>query len=92
MDYIVKAGHQVRFTFSDASQYSVAADTGNIITMYTGATGGLSQVRMPVAGAAPVASVPDLSGGIGGVGGPATGLLLGLGTAAAWRRRRARGA
>jgi X-Pro dipeptidyl-peptidase len=48
MDYIVKAGHQLRFVFSDASPYSVAADTGNVVTIYTGQTGGLSQVRMPV--------------------------------------------
>ena len=87
MDYIIKAGHQLRFTFSAASQYSLAANTGNVVTMFTGATGGLSQVRMPVAGATPAVSVPDLPGGVAGLGGPATAVLLGLGIAAARRRR-----
>jgi X-Pro dipeptidyl-peptidase len=83
MDYVVKAGHQLRFVISDASPYSVAADTGNIVTMYTGQAAGLSQVRMPVAPSAPAVSVPDLPG-------PATGLLLGLGVGAAAVRRRGR--
>lgn len=91
MDYVVRAGHRLRFTLSDASPYSIATDQGNVVTMFTGATGGLSQVRVPLASIVELPVVtPDLPGGIF-VGGPATAGLLGAAAwmAAARRRRRA---
>jgi X-Pro dipeptidyl-peptidase len=90
-DYIVRAGHQLRFTFSDASQYSIATDQGYEVTMYTGATGGLSQVRVPEVAYTPTpppASVPEFSVGLLGVGGPVTGVLLA--GVVAWEVRRRR--
>jgi X-Pro dipeptidyl-peptidase len=88
MDYVVRAGHQLRFTFSDASPYSIATDQGFIVTMSTGATGGLSQVRVPESAALPPNDTPDLAQGLLGAGGPVVAIGVGLAAAAMVRRRR----
>ena len=48
-DYIVRAGHRLRFVFSNSAQGTVATQTGQVVTLYTGAQG--SRVRIPVAAA-----------------------------------------
>ena len=98
-DYIVRAGHRLRFTFSDVAtdqrpvQGALTVQTyqGIVVTMNTGFTDGTSQVRIPVANSNPPSSVPDLASSIPGVGGPATGVAAGLAialTLSARRRRR----
>jgi X-Pro dipeptidyl-peptidase len=94
MDYVVHAGHQLRFTFADAamnaatsSTFSQAANTGNVVTMYTGLGGGLSQVRVPMSSLTPSNALPDVAG-VAGLGGPVVAVLIGVGVAAAARRRR----
>jgi len=90
-DYILPAGHKLRFTFSDASPYTLATDQGNVVTMYSGLNDGTSQVRIPVASTGPAPNTPDLTG-IAGVGGPATGAMIvgAMLTIGAVRRRRTR--
>ena len=92
-DYIVRAGHRLRFTFSDASPYSLPTYQGTVVTMYSGLSDGISQVRIPVAAAGPSADTPDLATGLVGSGGPVTALAIAAGLtgiAAARRRRRGR--
>ena len=86
-DFVVPQGHSLRFTFSDASPYSLAAAQGNVVTMFSGLNDGTSQVRVPVA-VTDVVATPELSTGLLGAGGPATAVLAGLGVAAIVRRRR----
>ena len=86
-DYVVRAGHSLRFTFSDSSPYSLATYQGNIVTMSSGLSDGSSQVRVPIAASGPPASTPELTG-VAGVGGPATGIAVAGILAGAVRRRR----
>ena len=93
MDYVVHAGHQLRFTFSDASPYSLPAETGQVVTMSTGLSDGTSQVRVPETAYAPEAVVAELGDGVAGMGGPVTGVaviigVLGTVTHVVRRRRR----
>jgi X-Pro dipeptidyl-peptidase len=87
MDYVVRAGHRLRFTFSDASPYSIATNTGNVVTMFSGLNDGTSQVRVPVATTLPVVT-PDLAQGLLGAGGPVIAVGVGIGAAVLIRRRR----
>ncbi|MBV8194869.1 MAG: CocE/NonD family hydrolase [Candidatus Dormibacteraeota bacterium] len=75
-DYIVRAGHKLRFTLSDASPYSIAADTGNTVTMNTGLSDGTSLVKIPVATTGPSTGTPEF-GDIASIGGPVIGLVIG---------------
>ena len=65
----------------------LAADQGNVVTMFSGLNDGTSQVHVPVA-IAEVVATPDLPTGLLGAGGPATAVLAGLGVALIVRRRR----
>jgi X-Pro dipeptidyl-peptidase len=47
VDFVVKAGHRLRFTFADAALDSIPASTGGTVSLMTGA--GLSRVKLPVA-------------------------------------------
>ena len=47
VDYVVKAGHRLRFTLADSAFDSIAAETGGTVTMLTGAT--VSRLKLPVA-------------------------------------------
>jgi hypothetical protein len=87
MDYVVRTGHRLRFTFSNASPYSIATDTGNVVTMFSGINDETSQVRMPVATTLPVVT-PDLAQGVLGAGGPVIAVSVGIGATAIIRRRR----
>ena len=87
MDYVVHAGHRLRFTFSNSSPYSIAADTGKVVTMYTGLADGTSQVRVPQTPYTPAAQVPELGPGAAGLGGPVTGMAIVLGALGAVRVR-----
>jgi predicted acyl esterase len=88
-DYVVRAGHRLRFTFSDASPYSLATDQGLVITMYTGQSDGTSQVRIPVA--TNLATVTPEFSDVLGVSGSTLSVLLAGATGAAVIRRRCRG-
>jgi len=97
-DYVLRAGHRLRFTFSDVAtdqrpqQGALTVQTfqGIVVTMNTGLGDGTSQVRIPVASSSPPPSVPDLASSIAGVGGPAAGLAAGLGIALTLSVRRRR--
>jgi X-Pro dipeptidyl-peptidase len=45
-DYVVPKGHRLRFTFSNADGGSLAANTGGVVTLFTGPKA--SSVRLPV--------------------------------------------
>jgi hypothetical protein len=65
-DYIVRRGHRLRFTFSNASASSLPTYQGNVVTLFTGGADGTSQVRIPVAGSPavlPAAPRVTVSGG-----------------------------
>ena len=78
MDYVLHAGHKLRFTFSDASPYSLPTYQGNTVTMSTGGSDGVSLVRVPEVPLSPPADVAEFGGapGLVAVGGPLT-LLAG---------------
>ena len=48
LDYVVPAGHRLRFTFANSTPDSIPSLTGQVVTMYTGE--GHSSVRLPLAG------------------------------------------
>jgi X-Pro dipeptidyl-peptidase len=78
MDYVLHAGHRLRFVIADSSPYSLAAEQGNTVTMFTGTGADDSLVDVPeVDYDVPAATLPELGGGWLGLGGPATALLLG---------------
>ncbi len=89
MDYIVRAGHQLRFTIADSSPYSIATDQGNVVTMFTGGLAGVSDVRVPLADIVPPVDTPDLPGGFV-VAGPGLAAVAIAGWLLRARRRRAR--
>ena len=79
MDYVLKAGHRLRFTFSNASPYSIATDQGTAVTMYTGGSDGFSLVRVPEVAVGPAANVAEFGTAAPlAVGGPFV-LIAGLG-------------
>ena len=84
-DYVVRSGHRLRFTFSNASPYSLPTYQGNVVTMYAGLNDGTSQVHIPVAATGPTTSTPEF-----GAGGPTVAVLAGgvILVAAGARRRR----
>lgn len=47
VDFVVKAGHRLRFTLADAAFDSIAAATGGTVTLLTGTN--LSRVKLPIA-------------------------------------------
>jgi hypothetical protein len=75
MDYVLHAGHQLRFTFSDASDYSIATEQGGTVTMYLGNGDGTSLVKAPEVAYGQEPVLPELPGGPIGIGGPVLGLL-----------------
>jgi len=86
-DYVVPAGHRLRFTISNSAGSTAAADTGGTISLLTGP--GASRILLPVAATAtpadPGTEVPEVPL-------PAALPLAGIGAAAlatlATRRRR----
>ena len=87
VDYALHAGHQLRFTFSDASPYSLASDQGGVVTMYVGNGDGTSLVKAPEVAYGQEPELPELPGRLLGFGGPALGLLLAITLAwGMWRR------
>jgi len=87
-DYLVQAGHRLRFTFADSSPYSLPTYQGNVVTMFSGVGDGTSQVRIPVGTAGPSADVPEFSGLM--ASGPVVAGLAGLAAWAGVQRRRRR--
>jgi X-Pro dipeptidyl-peptidase len=95
-DYVVPAGHSLRFTFADAANdprsqqgsLSIATDQGNVVTMFSGLDDGTSQVRIPVATTGPETSVPEFPGMVASV--PTAAGVAGLIAWAAMLRRRRR--
>ena len=55
-DYVVPAGHRLRFTFSNAAGGTVAANTGGTVTLATG--DGASTITLPIADAPTDAAPP----------------------------------
>jgi X-Pro dipeptidyl-peptidase len=96
-DYVLRAGHRLRFTFSDVAtdqrpnQGALTVQTyqGNVVTMFTGQTAGLSQVRVPVAQTSNPPTIPEAPAGWVAAG-PGSALVIGvIGWLVGSRRRRA---
>jgi X-Pro dipeptidyl-peptidase len=85
-DYLVQAGHRLRFTFANSSPFSLATDQGNVVTMFAGLNDGTSQVRIPTA-TQMSAVLPEFTDVLG-LSGPVLGLLVGCGIAVGRMRRR----
>jgi X-Pro dipeptidyl-peptidase len=89
-DYVVRAGHRLRFTFAAVAndprplqgQLSIPTYQGNVVTMFAGLSDGTSQVRVPIVVTSAV--TPDFPVAAAG---PALAVLV-LGGVAAVRRRR----
>jgi X-Pro dipeptidyl-peptidase len=93
-DYVLRAGHRLRFTFADVAtdprplqgQLSIPTYQGNVVTMFSGLNDGTSQVRIPVA-AQLSAALPEFTDVLG-LSGPVLALVVGCGIAVGRTRRR----